>query len=160
MGTYSDFQKEAAYTSKQSGSGLEVVLFDETNPSAIIVGAVTNYNFTDDFEVIPIEEAGNEGVDEIVQGRHSGNGTIQNFFSPNWNDGLLTRQSFIGRGFTIHVRIAPERPGAGCVVDAFTGVKISRVGASHGARGARTMDLAFSYERRYNGAEWASLATT
>jgi hypothetical protein len=157
---YTDFAASDAYVSKQSGSGLEVVLLDETDLDVVVVGAVSNYNFTDDFEVIPIEEAGNEGVDEIVQGRHSGNGTIQNFFTGQWNDALLTRQNFIGRGFTVQVRIASERSGAGTVVDCFTGVKISRVGASHGARGARTMDLAFSYETRYNGQEWADIAGT
>lgn len=153
---YADFQAQDAYVSKHSGSGLEAVLLDETDPSQIIVGAVTSFNYTDDFEVIPVEEAGNDGVDEIVQGRHSGTGTIQHFWTPEWNDNLLSRDEFIGRKFTVLIRVASEREGAGAVQDAFTGVAISRVGASHGARGARTMDLAFSYETRYNGARWAA----
>lgn len=157
---YSTFRASDTYQSKHSGSGLEVVLLDETDLDVVVVGAVTNYSYTDDFETIPIEEAGSDGVNEIVQGRHSANGSLQNFFTGEWNDALLTRQNFIGRGFTIQVRIAAGRPQEGTVVDCFTGVKINRVGASHGARGARTMDVAFQYERRYSGAEWADVAST
>lgn len=158
--SYQDFLASDDYVSKQSGSSVEVVILDEDDPGASIVSAVSSINWTDDLEVIPIEEAGQDGVDEQVQGRHSGSGTVQLFFSGQRNDALPSRQSFIGKGFTLFEKIGEDRANPGTVLNAFTGVKLSRVASSHGARGAKTTDLAFSYERRYKGSEWADLAPT
>ncbi len=154
---YADFQVTDDYVSKQSGSSVEVVLLDEADPGESIVSAVSSINWTDDFEVIPIEEAGQDGVDEQVQGRHSGSGTMQLFFSGIRNDRLPTRGTNIGTGYTVFERIGEDRANPGTVLNAFTGVKLSRVASSHGARGAKTMDLAFSYENRYNGVSWFAI---
>lgn len=155
--SYSDFIDSESYLSKVSGSHIAVLLFKEDNPSDPVIGGATGINHTDDFETIPIEEAGNDGVDEIVQGRHTGSCTIQAFWAARRNDRLPTRQAFIGNVWLIIEVIAPGRPGAGNVVNAYTGCVNSRVGGAHGARGAKTTDLAFTYERRYNGKEWAAL---
>lgn len=157
---YADFVASQNYTSKQSGSAVLVVLVDEDDPTQTIVGATTGINATDDFETIPIEEAGEDGVDEIVQGRHSGNLTLPAFWTGQWNDKLPTRQNFIGKSYTILEKFGEDRPNTGTVINAFTGCKISRLGASNGARGAKTFDLAFAYERRYNGQQWATLTGT
>lgn len=160
MGAYTTFANSDAYASKHSGSGLEVVIINANDPADVIIGATTGINFSDDFELVPIEEAGNDGVDEIVQGRNTINLTVQAFWTPDWGDSLPTRQNFIGREFVIIERIATGRPGAGNVTNAVVGAKISRVGQANGARGAKTVDLAFSAERRYNGNEWAVLSGT
>lgn len=154
---YSDFVADQEYPSKQSGSALHVLIIDEDDPTVTVIGATTGINATDDFEVIPIEEAGEDGVDEIVQGRHSGNLTVPAFWTAEWNDSLPTRQTFIGKSYTIVEQFGEDRPNAGVIINAFTGCKLSRVGSSNGARGAKTFDLAFAYERRYNGQEWATL---
>lgn len=155
---YSDFKVDDDYVSKQTGSAIEVVILEGDDPGEALIGAATTINHTDDFETVPIEEAGQPRADEIAQGRHSGSGTVQSFWTPEWNDRLPTSQNFIGREFTILERKGLERPFEETVVNAFDGVKISRVASSHGARGAKTVDLAFSYERRYNGEEWADLS--
>jgi hypothetical protein len=155
---YSDFQALADFTSKHSGAAIGILIYDEDSPGAPIIGAATGINSTDDFETIPIEEAGNDGVDEIVQGRHTNSFTIQSFWTPERNDALPTRQAFIGRKWTVQEVIAPGRPGAGNVVNVYTGCVMSRNGQAHGARGAKTIDLAFQCERRYSGAEWSALA--
>ena len=79
--SYSDFVASEEYASKQSGSALHVLIIDEDDPTQTVIGATTGINATDDFETIPIEEAGEDGVDEIVQGRHSGNLTIPAFWT-------------------------------------------------------------------------------
>ena len=157
---YADFVADDEYQSKQSGSALHVLIIDEDDPTSTVIGATTGINATDDFETIPVEEAGEDGVDEIVQGRHSGNLTVPAFWTAQWNDTLPTRQNFIGKSYTIIERFGEDRPNAGTVVNAYTGCKLSRVGASNGARGAKTLDLAFAYERRYNGQQWATLTGT
>jgi hypothetical protein len=154
---YTDFRASDAYPSKQPGAGQAVTLYDSQDPTRVIVGAVTSFSSRDDLETIPIEEAGNDGVDEIAQGRHSGSGSIACFFSAETNDNLPTRQSFIGRKFTVLVVVAPGRPGEGTVLNAYTGLALQGVSTSVGARGAVTMDSSFVYERRYNGTEWAAL---
>lgn len=155
MPTYASFVASTEYTSKQSGSALHVLILDETDPSQTVIGATTGINATDDFETIPVEEAGEDGVDEIVQGRHSGNLTIPAFWTGQWNDTLPTRENFIGKSYTIMEMFGEDRPNASVVVNVFTGCRLSRVGASNGARGAKTFDLAFAFERRYNGQQWA-----
>lgn len=155
---YADLVADAAYTSKVAGSALQILIFDEATPGAPIIGSATGINHTDDFETVPIEEAGNDGVDEIVQGRHTINFTVQGFWTPERNDALPTRQNFIGRKWTVMQMIAADRPGAGEVVEAITGCVLSRLGGSHGARGVKTFDLAFAGERRYNGIQWSEKA--
>lgn len=154
---YADFVASEEYKSKHSGSGLLVQILDEDDPTKVIIGATTGINGTDDFETVPIEEAGNDGVDEIVQGRHTISITLPAFWTPAWNDTLPTRQSFIGKSYTVLELIAEDRPNAGTVVNAYTGCKVSRYGQSNGARGVKTVDLAFACERRYSGQEWATL---
>ncbi len=68
---YADFRGTDQYPSKASGASIEVLIVDESDPSLVIIGATTGINENEDFEVIPVEEAGNEGTDEIVQGRHT-----------------------------------------------------------------------------------------
>ena len=154
---YSDFAASDAYTGKKSGAGVQVVILDGDDPAVSIIGAVSNINWSDDFEALPVEEAGNEGADEIVAGRHSGQLSISSFFTPERGDNVLSRGNFIGREFVVLEIVAPEREGAGNVLNAFYGCKGNRVSSSHGARGLKTLDLGFVYENRYNGQEYADL---
>ncbi len=153
---YADFQKLDAYATKRSGSHVGIVLFDESDPNNPLIGAATGINATDDFETLPVEEAGEDGVNEIVQGRHTINITVNAFWSPQRNDKLPTRQNFIGREFTIMEVIAAQRASAGTPLNVYTGGKLSRNGTSHGARGLKTIDLAFQALRRFTGLEWAT----
>jgi hypothetical protein len=157
---YADLVALDDYRSKFAGASLAILIFNEDEPGAPLIAAATGINSTDDFETIPIEEAGNDGVDEIVQGRHTVSFTVQSFWTPERNDALPTRQNFIGRKWTVMEVIAPGRAGEGTPTDVWTGCVLSRVGGAHGARGAKTSDLAFSGERRYNGQEWATLTGT
>lgn len=159
--SYADLIADPAYTAKYTGSAIRVEIIEEQEQGQTsLVGFTAGINPTDDFEAVPIEEAGNDGVDEIAQGRHTLQASIPGFWSPERNDRLPTRQDFIGRKYLIREVIADERPQAGTIVNVYTGCVISRVSAPFGARGARTIDIAFLAERRYNGKQWAELTGT
>lgn len=157
---YADFQADDAYTSKVSGAMIEVMIIDEADPTRTIIGATTGINWNEDYEAIPVEEAGNEGTDEIIQGRHAISFSVPAFWTPEWSDSLPTRQSFIGKQYTVVEQIGPNWPNAGTVVNAVVGCRLNRIGSSHGARGPKTVDLSFQGKTRYNGAEWAVLSGT
>ncbi len=157
---YADFVASDEYPSKPSGAEVAVLLYDESNVSDPIISGTTGISSNDDFESIPIEEAGNEGVDEIAQGRHTNSVTIQGFWSAERNDQLPTRQSFIGKKYVVMEVIADDRANAGTVLNVYTGCVCNRYAQNHGARGAKTLDLGFLSERRYSGQEWATLTGT
>lgn len=155
--TYADLQALADYRTKYTGAKVAITLYNAENPSEIIIGATTGLNISEDFEAVPIEEAGNDGVDEHAQGRHTGSCTVPAFYTPEWQDQLPTRQSFKGKSYVVMARVAPGWPGEGTVLDVLVGCVLTRMGKQMGARGALTLDLAFNITRRYSGAEWAAL---
>lgn len=160
MAKYSDYKKTAAYTDKYAGSGVRVVIYKASDPTQAMIGRLTGINFDDQFEVLPVEESGLDGVDEIATGRHTGNLTINGFFTPERNDKLPSRGNFLvagdGEEYTIMQVTGERRTGDGMPLNVFVGGKCSRHNGAQGARGLLTFDLAFSYTRRYPGAEWAA----
>lgn len=156
---YADFQLTDQYTSRVPGASVEVLIINSRDPADVIIGKVTGANANEDFETLPVEEAGESGVEEIAQGRHTGSMTVPAFYSPKWNDSLPTRQTFLGREYTIIKRIAADFPNAGTVLEVYTGCRLNRIGTQQAARGLMTFDLSFLYKRRYNGAEWAAFGS-
>lgn len=159
---YSDFAATNAYIDKQAGSAVRIVIYKSSDPSQALIGRLTGINGDDGFEIIPIEESGEDGVNEIAVGRHGGNLTINGFFTPERNDVLPTRQNFLAGGlgeeFTIMQVTGDNRIGDALPLNVFVGAKCSRHNVAQGARGVLTFDLAFSFTRRYPGKEWAALA--
>jgi hypothetical protein len=155
---YSDFKTLPEFREKQSGAGVEILIFDALNPGAPIIGAASSLNITEEFAVTPVEEAGNDGVDEFVQDRHTGRADVSAFFTPAWSESVPTRQSFIGKSYTVIERVAIGRAGAGSVLRVLDKCRITGVSQGHGARGAMTTNLSLVFSRSYNGAEWAALA--
>lgn len=160
MGQYADYEAGDAFSTKKSGSHIRVIVQDADDPSLTLIGAATGIQWSDNYEVNVVEEAGNDGADEIVQGRHAGSGSISAFFTPERNDKGLTRQDFIGRKVTIFEMVGVNREGEGTVLNAFVGAVVSGVNSGHGARGLKTYDQPFVYERRYSGREWADKVGT
>ena len=155
--SYAAYRASDAYTSKVAGASVEILILNADDPSEVIIGRTTGMNSNEDFETLPVEEAGESGVNEIVDGRHTITGNLPAFYSPQWNDRLPTRQNFIAKRYTIMKRIGEDWPHAGTVLDVVTGCKLSRLGNQQGARGLITLDMAFTGERRYNGGEWEAL---
>ena len=160
MATYAEFVQSDAYQSKSPGAALEVLIQNELNPAESLIGKTSGLNINEDFETLPVEESGNDGVDEIVQGRHQVTCSVPGFWSPAYGDNLPTRQDFIGKTWTIIKRIATPFPGAGTVVDVVTGAKLSSLANQTGARGLVTINMSFTAERRYNGKQWADISGT
>lgn len=158
---YLEFRNAAqAYPTKKAGAGVEVLVFDVLDPTNPILGATTGVNYSDRFEQIPIEEAGKSGTDEIVSGAHSGSGSFSAYYTPQTADNMPTRNNFLTKEYQVIERIAIGRPGAGTVLAAYMGVKISDVSGQQGARGAKTMSFQFLYTNRMNGLEWAAITGT
>jgi len=155
--SYATFQGQDAYVSKVAGAAVEVIILNADDPSDVVIGATTGINMTDNFETNPVEEAGDHKVNEHVQGRHDGGCNVPAFFTPAWNDSLPSADTFLGKEYTILERVAEHRPGAGTILNAYTGCKINRHAQSQGARGNKTIDLGFVYGTRYNGKQWAEL---
>lgn len=156
--SYDDLRNSASYQAKVPGAATEVYIVDANDPAQRIIGASTGINMVESYETIPVEEGGNDGVDEFMQGRHDAGATVGAFFTPDWNDRMPTRQDFLGREFTIFERFGPTFPNAGEILNVYIGCRINRVTLNSQARGARTFDIGIAFTRRYNGAQWASLA--
>lgn len=160
---YSGFQDTKSYLEKRAGARL-VIMFVEYLPGPPPevrehIG-FSGISSGEDYEQIAIEEAGNDGVDEIVTGRHSGSANLNGFWSPEYNDTMLpTRNNFFGREFTVFIMTPKDDPDApDQVLDVFTGCKINRSGSQFGARGPRSFDLSVMFKQRYNGLEWSTIA--
>lgn len=162
---YADYTTKNAYIQKAPGAGIRVAIYKdgETQP---LIASTTGINARDDFEGVPIEEAGEDGVNEIVVGRHTGSGTVQLFWTPERNDKLPTRQNFLSEGngvkytiveFTGDRRVGTDdATGDAITLNAYTGVVITSMSHQVGARGVVGADLSFLFERRYSGQEWAT----
>lgn len=158
MPSYSEFQASEHYGSKFSGAAFQVSIVDASKPDAVIIGAASGLNFTDRMAASGVEEMGADGVDEWVDERHDGNGSISAFWTGEWNDRTPNRSEFIGREFTVFQQFGPGRPNEGVVTDVLTGVKITDVSRNQAARGIVTVNLSIVFKRRYTGAQWAALA--
>jgi len=155
---YTEFMASTAYASKFSGSHIKVKIVDESDPSIEIIGAASGLNDSENFEALVVEETGEEGPNEIVQGRYDGAVSISAFWTPKWNDAAPTRQTFIGRKYTVLEVVGDNREGEGTVLNAYRGCVLRSLGQAMGARGLRTMDLQFVYLTRLSGEEWAAQA--
>ena len=156
--SYSDWQTDAggAYLGGLAGAACIIQLVDEADPSVSFTG-FSGMSINEAFEAIPLEEAGNDGVDEILQGRNTVAVTFNGFFRPKENDEqLITRQNFVGKRF-VAFRKYIRGTFAGTVIDVVTGVTIDSQGTQQGARGAITFTTSAQATRRYSGAEWATL---
>ena len=155
--SYSNFQTDASgvYLGVGTGAAYVIQLVAEDDPSVSFTG-FSGMSINEAFEAIPVEEAGNDGVDEIAQGRHTVAVSFNGFFRPETNDGqMVTRQSFIGRRFVAFRKVA-RGTFADTVIDVVTGVTVDSQGTQQGARGAITFTTSAQATRRYNGAEWAA----
>lgn len=153
---YEEYQATAEYNSKQAGSAIEIQIINEADFADIVIGAASGLNSSENMEALTVEEAGEDGANEIVQGRHDGSLSVTAFWTPRWNDSAPTRQTFIGRTFTIMERVGAKRVGEGAILNVYTGCTIRSVGHAVGARGLTTFDFSFVFKTRYNGKEWAA----
>lgn len=153
---YSNFAADATYSTAAAGSAYLIQMVNQEDPSESYTG-FSGLSINESFEAIPIEEAGNDGIDEIAQGRHTVAVSFNGFFRPEYNDGLLiTRQTFVGKRWTAF-RKNNRGTYAGTVVDVITNVTIDSQATQQGARGAITFTMSAQASRRYNGTQWATI---
>lgn len=156
---YADFQASDKYTTPDAGAFTGIEIANETDTADNIRGHTTGLNVNQSFEALEVEEAGNDGVDEIVQGRHTVNFSFSMILSPQLQDWLPTRQDFIGRKYSVLEYIAKpdDDDYVGTVTKAVTGAVIESIQITSGARGLKTANVSGKASRLYSGAEWADL---
>ncbi|MFA5801220.1 MAG: hypothetical protein WC911_01955 [Thermoleophilia bacterium] len=156
---YADYQTSGAYAAKQAGAFHSVVLQNEADATDKLVGATTGISWNEDYEGIPVEEMGNDGVDEHVDGRMTVSGSFTMNASSQRLDAMPTRQDFIGKRYTITQQVAKsaDSTAIGTVVWVCTKCKITGISGQNAARGIQTLSVNFVGSRRYSGAEWADL---
>ncbi len=71
-----------------SGANLRIFAFRENEAGiaeslAAMIGRSTGMNHVDDFGTFPVLELGKDGVEETVQGQHSGSFTLQKLYGLN-----------------------------------------------------------------------------
>lgn len=153
---YSDYAQTDGYTSKASGAWFSLVLIDINAPESPVLDAMGGINWSENTPVSAVEEAGEDRVNEFVDERYTGQGNCSFFYTAERNDKLPTVETFLGREYMLVQRIAPERPGAGTVVNAWEGLKITGLQSSHGARGLVNGSFSYQAVKRYNGQEYAA----
>lgn len=154
--TYSAFQKTPEYKSKVAGAAVAVVIYDSINQGAPIIGNCSGINATDEFEQNVVEQAGEIAPDEIVPGRNTISFTINGFWTSEREDELPSQDNFIEREFTVYEVRGADQPSPGEIIRVYTGCRITRYNVAHGARGLKTLDLAFVALKRWSGAQWAA----
>jgi hypothetical protein len=158
---YTAFKADAAYTSKTAAAFIALALINENDSTDRLAGAFTGGNVGDPFEVIPIEEGGNDGIDEYVQGRNGPvNVSVTMQLAPKYVDWLQSRNNYLGKRFTLLAymedRNKPDMEWTGTVLWAVTGVVVSSIDINHGARGAVNCTVTGQGETKYTGDQWAT----
>lgn len=156
---YSELAATATYRSGLAGAGVRVMIYRVSDRQTVLVGSTAGISPSDDFEVVSLEEAGSNGVDELVSGRHTGQCNVQGYFRLETNDLLPTRDTNLGEGdgeeYVVMQIMGDKRVGVRIPINVYEGCKITRyTPGSHGARGVLNFDLSFLYKRRYNGRQW------
>ena len=159
---YSEYQASDAYVSRQSGSGVRIAIYKigENGASMLWLGKLTGINANEPTEQLPVEEAGNEGVDEIVTGRIGPvTANCEGIWSAEVNDKLPWRGNFLGAGtgeeYLIMEQCGDGRTGVDLPLTVFEGAKISGRSSAHGARNLKTFSLQFIAKSWIPGLEWA-----
>jgi hypothetical protein len=154
---YSEYKQTNDYKEAKSGSQLEILIIDEANPKFSPLGRCSGLTWNESTEQNPVEEVGNDGVDEIVDGKMTYTFSLTSFLIPKQNDTELTRRNFKGKRFTILQVTSSKWPNAGVVISALTGCKFSGRGVSQNARGLVGNNVSGMACNRYTGEEWAAL---
>ena len=156
--SYAEFQASEAYKSALAGAGIDVLLFDPANPTTRVVSAVTNLSLNETFEKVALLEAGNTGVNEFVDGAHTGSGSLSFHVRPENIDSLPTRDNAIGKRYAMFLMVASDgqREQQGAVLASIEGVVISQINRTTGARDAVTGSISFSYTKFLSGEQYAA----
>lgn len=160
---YTEFADLPVYVDSQSGSAIRIIILevgDDGSTPVFIGHSLTGVNWNEPIETLPVEEAGAEGVNEIVVGRIGPvTANVEGIWSPELNDRLPWRGDFLGAGngreYLILEVLGDKRVGNKLPVNVFEGARLSGTASSHGARGLKQFSLPFIARWRWPGAEWA-----
>lgn len=141
------------YDGKRAGSTFLVQIRDVAT-KALVADGVTQWSADDAFEVLQVEETGEDGINETVDGRHNGQGSFSGNFTAHRQDLLPSRSDNV-REFTITVKPRPDQADAGIPQIVLVGVHFTSINVQGAARGLVTLTGAFTYQRKYTGVKFA-----
>ena len=113
-----------------AGAGVQVLIYDSTG--AKIIGRANSLDLNDPIEILPVDELGVSGHNELVPARMpSGNGNLGFPFIAGINDELPYRNNFLSIGpFSVQVVIAEGYPQAGTILEQLENVYFTMKGRS------------------------------
>lgn len=146
-------------TQKRSGFAKKVLIVDPPKtgtPEYVIVGAGSNFTWTDTFTLSGVDQYNQKFVDEVVFNRTElGAGTLAAFETVDLNDKLPTAKNPVVGPYLILDMVGDDQPDAGKVINAFKNAFISTVsGGFGGAPGPVAENINVIYSRRLNRKEY------
>ena len=134
-----------------AGAGIQVIIYKNTG--AEIIGRANAFDFNDSIEILPVDELGVSGHNELVPSRMpSGNGTVSFPFIAGIHDVLPYRDNFLTLGpYSISLVVAEGYPNAGTVLASFENVYFTMVGASFSPVGLAAERASVIYTKRTPG---------
>lgn len=155
---YSTFAGTPAYSSRLSGAMIDLLFVAEDNPAEKFMIGFSGLSTNEGFEMIPIQELGNNIVEEIVAGQYTVGASVNGFWSPRYGDDFLpTTTNYIGRHYTMLVLGAEKSAMPGVVLEAYRGVRLSGVQTSVGVSGVRTFSATALGKDKVSGADFAAM---
>lgn len=135
-----------------SGSGLVAIILDAKGDKIIGRGNAMDYN--EPYDILPVDEYGKNGIDEIVPARMGlGTGTIGTMFIAGVNDNMPQRNTFISLGpYTVQVLVAPGFPNENTILDQLENVYFSGKAKNFNATGLAAIRVTFVFTNSISGA--------
>ena len=134
------------------GPGLQLIIYDSTGKK--IIGRGSNFNWSDNFEIYPVEEWNATGINEFCPGKMRGSGSIGSVFISGVQDNLPRRNNFVTAGpYHMQMIVGEGRPNAGTVLNEFKEVWMTVVGGQFGAAGLAAQNVSVLYGERVPGAD-------
>lgn len=159
MGYASDVEGNAAvHEGKKIGAIVLITLTDNATGKVVMSG-VTQTSADDQLEVVQIEESGESGVNESVNGRHNGSGSMSGNFSIKRHNLLPSREDN-NRFFTLVAKPRTDQPDAGYPLWVLTDLCFTAIQVGSGSRGPVTVSGSFTYQRKWTGLQWAKKSGT
>jgi len=145
-------------TQKRSGFAKKVVILDPTKAGSeqVVVGAGSNFTWTDTFTLSGIDEYNQMFVKEIIYNRMElGAGTLAAWETADLNDKLPTATNPVVGPYAILDVVGDDQPNAGVVLNAFENAYISTVSGGFGAApGPVAENINVIYTNRLSGQEY------
>ena len=144
------------YGKSTSGVAMHVIIAKPTALGVNIVARGSNFSWSYNFEINPVEEYNTRFIQETVNGKMTlGSGTLATMLIMEINDKLPTYKDLSKDEELIIYHVSGEDEEVPNVVyQAFFGVKISGRSGSSGSTGLAMLNIPFVFRKHYTGSDY------